>query len=142
MLSSVGATPPTRSLPILSKQPAFCAKQLGTNYFWLAQADMACLGFPATGCGGATPCGWISINGQRLNITDAHADEKQSDTIPPSDDGSNSAGSQTAYAGAESGSNNRSPNSSAQFFTRGRVAREIESLGGRGVRGKEDASRP
>ena len=77
MLTTARATPPTRSCPILSKQPAFCAKQLGTNYFWLAQADMACLGFPATGCGGAgTPCGWISINSQRLNITNAHADDR------------------------------------------------------------------
>lgn len=74
MLGASGATPPTRSLPILSKQPAFCQKQLGTNYFWLAQADMACLGFPATGCGGANPCGWLSVNGQRLNITNANAD--------------------------------------------------------------------
>ena len=76
LLGSASGTPPTRSLPILSKQPAFCQKQLGTNYLWLAQADMACLGFPATGCGGAgTPCGWLSVNGQRLNITNANADD-------------------------------------------------------------------
>ena len=45
----------------------------------------------------------------------------------------------------DGGSNNRSfnsrrPNTSAHFFTRGRVAREIESLGGRVVHGNGPAS--
>ena len=64
---SASAVPPTRNLPLLSMQPAFCGQQFHTNYVWLAQAHLACLGMPPS-CGGGT-CGTLSINGQTLNIT-------------------------------------------------------------------------
>ena len=67
-------TLPTRSLPLLSKQPAFCAKQFGTNYVWLAQAHLACLGMAAKGCGGGD-CGTLSINGQAFAITNFNSDD-------------------------------------------------------------------
>ena len=49
-------------------QPAFCGKQFGTNYVWLAQSQLACLGMAATGCGGSK-CGTLPINGQNLTVT-------------------------------------------------------------------------
>ncbi len=74
-------TPPTppppagaRYLPLLSKQPAFCMKQFTTNYLWLAQAHLSCLGIPTAGCGGST-CGTLSINGHILNVTGINQDD-------------------------------------------------------------------
>ena len=66
--------PPTRHIPLLSKQPAFCGKQFFTNYIWLAQSQLACLGIPAKGCGGGT-CGTLSINGQVMNVTNINDDD-------------------------------------------------------------------
>jgi hypothetical protein len=63
--------PPTRNLPLLSMQPAFCGQQFHTNYVWLAQAHLPCLGMPAKGCGGGK-CGTLSINGQVLNVTNVN----------------------------------------------------------------------
>eukprot|EP01052_Picozoa_sp_SAG31_P007709 SAG31_NODE_371_length_16628_cov_3.741943_17_plen_686_part_00 len=71
---SLGA-PPTRKLPLLSKQPAFCAKQFFTNYVWIAQAHLACLGIPSKGCGGPNPCGTLSINGHEMNVTNINNDD-------------------------------------------------------------------
>ena len=53
----------SRSIPLLSKQPAFCGKEFFTNYVWLAQEHLACLGIPPivsawhemNGASGATP---------------------------------------------------------------------------------------
>ena len=63
------SVPPTRHLlPLLSMQPAFCQKQFGTNYVWLAQAHLACMGMSAKGCGGSK-CGTLSINGHNMTVT-------------------------------------------------------------------------
>lgn len=58
----------TDKIPLLSMQPAFCGRQFHTNYVWLAKAHLACLGMPPRGCGGGA-CGFLEINGQRLNVT-------------------------------------------------------------------------
>jgi hypothetical protein len=73
----LGSPPPTRRIPLLSKQPAFCAKQFGTNYVWLAQSQLACLGMDAPSCGGGGGggCGVISINGVSLNVTNYNSDD-------------------------------------------------------------------
>ena len=39
-----------QQVPLLSKQPAFCGSQFGTNYVWLAQSQLQCLGIPQGGC--------------------------------------------------------------------------------------------
>ena len=70
--ASLGA--PTRTLPLLSKQPAFCQQQFGTNYVWLAQAHLPCLGMPAKGCGGGN-CGTLSINGQAFAVNNFNNDD-------------------------------------------------------------------
>ena len=66
--------PPTRTLPLLSKQPAFCQKQFGTNYVWLAQAHLPCLGMSTKGCG-AAGCGVLSINGVALDVNSINNDD-------------------------------------------------------------------
>lgn len=68
------AEPPTRVLPLLSKQPAFCHQELFTNYVWLAQAHLPCLGMPVNGCGGGD-CGTLSINGQAFAVTNFNNDD-------------------------------------------------------------------
>jgi hypothetical protein len=61
------SAPPTRHLPLLSMQPAFCQKHFGTNYVWLAQSQLPCLGMSPKGCGGGK-CGTLSINGINMSV--------------------------------------------------------------------------
>ena len=66
---ALSTPPPTRNIPLLSMQPAFCGKGY-PNYLWLAAVHIPCLGMPSAGCG--KNCGTLSINGVVMNVTNFH----------------------------------------------------------------------
>jgi hypothetical protein len=53
-------------------------KQVG-NMFWLAAADLQCLGLPTTFCG--SNCGSMNINGQVFGLTQINPTDGECDSV-------------------------------------------------------------